>query len=109
MLNCEPYNDNKRPPVPPEHCCYDEFRKDITENAEVFLPISIDPSVTVGKIKTECVGEPIVICGKDECKHTCKLLVTQKLCIKIPLIYSVVVCVEDESIKCCTDPRCAEK
>jgi hypothetical protein len=109
MPNCEPYNDNKRPPQPPEHCCYDEFRKDITETAEVFLPVVIDPSVTIGKIKIECCGDPIVICGKDECKHVCKLLITQKISVKIPLIYSVAVCVEDESIKCCTDPRCKER
>lgn len=105
MLNYESVYETKRPPFPPEHCCQEEFRKEVTENAEVFLPVTIDPSVSIGKIKTESHGDPIVVCEKDECKHVCKLLITQKICVKIPLIYSVTVCASEDGIKCCTDKK----
>ncbi len=66
MLNYESIYETKRPPFPHEHCCQEEFRKEIVENAEVFLPVTIDPSVSIGKIKIESNGEPIVVCEKDE-------------------------------------------
>lgn len=66
----------------------DGCRKAVKQYLEVSVPVEIFPETEVGKIETECVGDPKVIC--EDCKKkpdACRLTVVQKVCVKVPLKY----------------------
>ena len=92
----------------PFECTFDEFRREVTQCADITLPVEIDPSVSVGRIQTDCCGDPVVICSHDHCRNTCRITITQKFCVRIPLTYSVTTCVEDPGIRCCIEEPCCD-
>lgn len=68
--------------------------------AEISLPIEIEPGTKLGEIKTECCGEPTVKCRTCEDGMRCEVIITQKICIKIPVCYSVKACAGKEKTEC---------
>ncbi len=101
-----PPNDGHCPPPHPDDCCFEERRRDITQYADISLPVDIDPSAAVGRIETEWLGEPIVVCRKEHCGNTCKITITQKVRVTIPITYCVVTCVGDPDVDCCIKHPC---
>ena len=99
------HDDDRRPP-PPFECTFDEFSTEVTQCADISLPIEIDPSVRVGRIQTDACGDPVVVCSHDPCHDTCRITITQRLCVRIPLTYYVSTCVEDPNTRCCTGESC---
>lgn len=76
--------------------------KDVRHYVEVSVPVDFRPETRVGKIETELCGEPVVMC--DECKKkpdVCKLVIAQKVCIKIPVCYSFKAEVGESKTDCC--------
>lgn len=64
--------------------------KSVKHFMEINVPVDIMPKAKTGKIESECCGEPKVTC--EECPKGCKgcrLVITQKVCIKIPLSYEI--------------------
>ena len=78
--------------------------KSVTECADVSLPVSIKPYAIMGRVHTECVGEPIIrYChsgdSRDGCGK-CEITVTQALKIKIPIEYGAVADAGRSHVKC---------
>ncbi len=67
------------PPCPPDKCCNTGF-----EVAKVSLPIEILPQTFVGDVDVDCFGEPCVTCECDPCGSSCRVVITQRIKIKIP-------------------------
>ena len=58
-------------------------------------------------MEAECCGEPTICCGEIQCDNTCKLTITQKICIKIPISYKIDAHIEEGGINCnCTQDCC---
>lgn len=93
---------DKCPPPPPCDCTYEEFKREVVQSADLTLPVEIEPSATVGRIEADCSGDPIVVCSQDPCRNVCRVTITQRICVKIPITYGVLTCVEDPTLKCCT-------
>lgn len=75
--------------------------KVVHQKAKVTLPISIEPFVVSGKIKTRCCGVPKVsIDPFCECKDNCNYLITQEICIEIPLKFGVLTETKDSFVEC---------
>ena len=56
---------------------------------DVSLPIKIKPSAVVGEIDTECCGEPVVTIRQSTCcGKGCHIIITQSICITIPVEFS---------------------
>ncbi len=74
-----------------EKCCGDKpaCKKLVSQYADISLPVSIMPYAIMGEACTECCGEPVVSLTQRGCGHGCKceLVVTQKLKVKIPIVY----------------------
>ena len=97
-------HDHEHHPKPPCDCAYGECKRDIVQHTDICVPVDIDPSATVGRIITECCGDPIVECRHEHCDNTCKIKITQRLKITIPITFSVVTCSDDPIITCCKNP-----
>lgn len=69
------------------------------QSADVSVPIEIKPDVTVGRIEVECCGEPVVKRG-GSCHNSCDVVISQKICVKIPLKYDVCTKVGDSVVEC---------
>ena len=91
------------PPKPPCDCTLGECRREIDQYCDISVPLDLDPSATVGRIETACVGEPIVVCRHDHSDNTCRIRVTQRMRVTIPITYTVITCVDDPIITCCVD------
>ena len=71
--------------------------------ADVGVPICLKPKVKIEKIETECMGEPVVCCGKEEDvdgRHECHMMITQKICVKVAVRYNVEAEAGPDSIHC---------
>ena len=72
---------------PPQECEDNVCKKIISQKADVNVPVEIKPTAEVGKIESECCGEPRII--NDECEDSCKITIVQTIRIKIPIKYNV--------------------
>jgi len=63
----------------------------IEEELEVCVPIKVEPYVEVGEPTVSLIGSPCVeqinCCGWNQ-KGNCKYVVSQKLCVKVPLVFN---------------------
>ncbi|MBQ7033946.1 MAG: hypothetical protein IJN25_09865 [Clostridia bacterium] len=84
-------------------CSKDDCVKTEHQKADVSVPIQLKPKATIGDIVMECCDEPEVKCHEDKHKNVCEVIVTQKVCIKIPIRYQISACAGESFIKfdCC--------
>ncbi len=89
---------------------YTNFDKNCRSIIEKFLticvPVTTTPKVCVGRIKTECCGNPIIslrkhdTCHKEKDKCECKFTIVQKMKVEIPVDFSADTKVEDLFVDC---------
>lgn len=84
-------------------CNTDGRMKTAYQYADISVPIELEPHVEVGNVDTECCGEPDVACIRNECGNICEVVITQKVCVKIPLRFCVTACERESSISCGAD------
>lgn len=75
-------------------------RTTIDRSAEVKTPIDVRVHARLGEAEICCLGEPSTVV--TDCKDGCKLLVIQRLNLRIPLSYEVTV------QSCVSETTCAE-
>lgn len=87
---------------PESKCGYkgSECKKTANQCIDISVPVDIAPNAEVGMIDMECCGEPEVICCECGKKNVCRLVLVQKVCIKIPVCYSFTTNVGPETIEC---------
>ena len=87
--------------LPQEKCREHEkaCNKVVYQYADVKVPVKIKPKAIVGEIEAKYVGEPQVKFCEGHCKEACELVISQKICIKIPISY----CVETHAGPDCVD------
>ena len=101
--NEEDYNDSEFEIREVKESCENEeetiitCEKTVHQKAKVALPISIEPFVVAGRIKARCCGNPKV---SIDCKDNCNFVITQEICIDIPLKFGVLTDIKDEIIDC---------
>ncbi|MDF2943194.1 MAG: hypothetical protein K0S01_2052 [Herbinix sp.] len=97
------YNNSKYDILEGKEKCKNEMEACITcertmhQKAKVSLPISIEPFVVSGKIKARCCGDPKV---SIDCKDNCSYVITQEICIEIPLKFGVSTEINEEYVEC---------
>lgn len=94
-------------------CNFDnECSTTTTQHVNVCVPVEVKPFADVGKIKTQCVGKPVVAeCGKceGEKNKTCKFTITQKIKVDIPVVFGADTETGEAHIKCkCDEPFCKD-
>lgn len=99
------------PPMIPEKCelndagCCD---KTAYQYADISACISLKPKMKLGTIQTECCGEPTVRCVQNGAENTTDIIITQKVCIKVPICYHVTASMKDDKIHCACRPFCCD-
>ena len=67
---------------------------------DVKVPISLKSEPNIGRVEVECCGEPTVQCVDNECCESSEIMVTQKICVKIPIQYKVTATMGESCISC---------
>ncbi len=83
---------------------------ELKELIDVCAPVSIEPFVEVGKVTVSVIDDPCVIpvpCGKWNRNGLCRFLVTQKLCVQVPITFKAAAKADNGlSVNCCDNhPR----
>ncbi|MEG2421416.1 MAG: hypothetical protein RSB55_07685 [Oscillospiraceae bacterium] len=81
-----------------------------TQCADVSVPIKLRPFASVGEIQTECCGEAVLTSRSvtpNSC-GCCELLITQAVCVHIPVAYGASAEVGDTSVLCKRSRSCGE-
>lgn len=90
----------EKPYRPEEETCPVLGFQDVT----VGVPVEIKPFAQVGKVKTECMGKPIVRRGTTNCEgkpgQVCKFTVSQKIRVEVPVVFGAKTKVGEASIDC---------
>ena len=84
------------------------------QSAVVSVPVLVKPKATAGEISTFCCGEPRITtfphykaaCGPKQ--DGCSFILTQKLCIEIPIEFSADAFAEFPRVECkgADDKKC---
>ncbi len=88
----------------PDYC--DDCRSIIEKFLTICLPVTTTPCAKVGKIITECCGNPIVTAKRhDKCCEEakdgcCKFTIIQKMKIEIPIDFNADTKIEDLFVDC---------
>ena len=91
-----PYeNSDERKPSRKEVC-----KRIIFQHEEVSIPVELKPTAKVEEIEAECCGEPKV--ETEKCNGTCRIKITQKIKITIPVQYDIATKVGRNEIDCHT-------
>ncbi len=74
------------------------------QDVTVGVPVEIRPFARVGKIKTECIGKPVIdrngrICEGNP-KEICRFTVCQKIRVEVPVIFGAKTEVGEARINC---------
>ncbi len=76
-----------------------------TQFAEVSLPVRLLPYIRLGELETECCGEPAVTVRQTPgCCRGCELVVTQTVCLRIPIRYGASADAGEISVSCKKPP-----
>ncbi len=74
------------------------------QDVVVGVPVEIKPFAKVGKIKTECIGKPVIDRGGKVCegrhREICKFTVSQKIRVEVPVIFGAKAEVGEAQIEC---------
>lgn len=73
--------------------------------ADISTPIEICPDSNLGKIETECCGEPFIECEHEPCSSSLNVVITQTVKIKIPITVGIRA-IEGTSYIQCSDKCC---
>jgi len=75
-----------------------------TQDVMVGIPVEVKPFAEVGKIKTECVGRPIIVRGSSMCegkpKDTCRFTISQKMRVEVPVAFGARTQVGQARVDC---------
>jgi hypothetical protein len=76
----------------------------VHETVCVAAEVTIDPVITVGEIESFCVGGPIIgACpGTPSPTDSCTFVVSQNICVQVPLVFSATATAEPTGIVCGT-------
>jgi len=74
------------------------------QEASVCVPVEVIPYAKAGTVKTFCKGDPIVTSGCIECSgsinNKCHFTITQKICVKVPVVFGANTLVGSPHIQC---------
>lgn len=85
----------------PENDCLKSCERIVHQKTKITLPLSIEPFAVTGKIKTKCNGNPIVTINPCcDSKNTCNYLITQEICIELPIKFGAFTEVENTRVDC---------
>lgn len=81
-----------------DECCEDKKAAYFT----VSVPYTIKPYAIPGKPEVECVGREVITHGHMDCKDKCevfKFTCSQKICVKLPVKFGAITCVDDTCVE----------
>lgn len=104
----EEYFDKPDMPDKFEHCggCKKEHHactKVTYQYAEVSVPVKVKPFARVGRIETQCCGNPVITDhrkGECDCDGVCELEIAQTICVKIPIEYCAMTDIGENKVRC---------
>lgn len=77
-----------------------------TQSVDVAAPLTLTPIATVGTATITCQGSPSAVCVTDAEGTSCTVTMTQRLCVAVPIRYSVAVSPDDPTIACADGAEC---
>lgn len=92
----------------PDRCPEDGCVKTGYHYVDVSVPLELKPRAELGEVEAECSGEPSVECREGRSGDSCRITITQKISIKIPIHYQVTACMGESSIDCDGDSPCCQ-
>ena len=88
-------------PVVPECVCDEDCKKTVKHYLNINIPVDVKPKAEVGKIETECCGDPAVICAEGGKPDSCHFILLQKVCVRIPVKYTFDTRSGQGMVDCC--------
>lgn len=74
-----------------------------TQCVDVAAPLMLTPVAVAGTATITCQGVPSVDCVTEAGGTSCTVTVTQRICVSVPIRYSVTVVPSDPAISCAAD------
>lgn len=80
-----------------------------TQDVLIGVPVEVKPFAEVGRVKSECIGKPIINRGSLICegkpRETCKFTISQRMRIEVPVAFGAKTQVGQARVDC----KCSDK
>lgn len=74
------------------------------QDVKVCMPVTVEAHGDVGRIETQCIGRPEIKTGCHKCEgrcgEKCTFTITQKIRIKVPVMFKVKAEAGDAAVEC---------
>lgn len=81
-------------------CPSSSCEKTGTHCVDITLPVTVTPTATPGTVTTTCQGTPRVTCTASDDGRTATFTITQRVCVSIPVRFSVTTEPLETTIAC---------
>lgn len=75
----------------------------IVQCVDISAPVTLTPTTSVGTVTVACQGLPTVTCTTDMDGTSCSVVMTQQVCVSIPVQYGVELTAGQSTIACADD------
>ncbi len=70
---------------------------------DISAPVTLTPLADIGTVVAACQGNPTITCTTDPAGTACEVVLTQRVCVSIPVRYSVDLTPGEPTIACAGD------
>ena len=88
-----------------EACPISSCNKPASQCVNVSAPVTLTPTAVIGSLSVACQGIPEVTCVTGTDGSRCTLMITQRVCVSVPVRFGVEMDSDDPTIAC-ADSRC---
>lgn len=88
-------------------CSGSTCQSTVAQFADLSLPVKLKPYALLGRASTTCCGDPVVTIKQScSCTAGCEIIITQGICISIPVEYGTVIDPGELIVYCRKSPCC---
>lgn len=75
----------------------------VVQCVDISAPVTLSPNTSIGTPTATCQGQPTVTCTTDAAGTSCEVIMTQQVCVSIPVQYKVELTPGQPAIACAGD------
>ena len=72
----------------------------VVQCVDISAPVTLSPNTSIGTPTATCQGQPTVTCTTDAAGTSCEVIMTQQVCVSIPVRFGVALTSEEPTISC---------
>lgn len=83
-----------------DNCSICECSKTSCQYMDIDLAVNLKPTAIINGISVECICDPIITCIENNCNNCCKIMISQRIRVDIPITYRISAFADESTAHC---------